>query len=151
MKTEILLHEQQVHAQSERWFYIVMAIIAIAIAIAGFGPGAVSTAGRRAPITWAVASHVAIFSAWLLLFLTQTILISKRKIAVHRRLGYMAALLAVLMIVTGYITAINMARRGYDLSGDLTNDNNEPMGQLLFQLGDILSFGILVALAIWYR
>ena len=66
-------------------------------------------------------------------------------------MGYLAALLAVLMIVTGYITAINMARRGYDLRGDLTHGDSEPLGQLVFQLGDILSFGILVGLAIWYR
>jgi uncharacterized membrane protein YozB (DUF420 family) len=151
MKTKISLHEQRVHRQSESWFYVIMAIIAIAIAIAGFGPAALSTASRRAPMTWALVSHGAIFGAWLLLFLTQTILVTKRKIAVHRRLGYLGALFAVLMVLSGYITAIAMARRGYDLSGDLIQGNNDPLELLVFQLGDILSFSILVGLAIWYR
>jgi uncharacterized membrane protein YozB (DUF420 family) len=151
MKTKILLHEQRVQRQSQGWFYIIMAIVAITIAIAGFGPVTVSTASRRAPLTWAVASHGILFGAWLLLFLTQTILVSKGKIAVHRRLGYLGALLAVLMVLFGYITAIAMARRGYDLSGDLIQGNSWPLEQLLFQLGDIFSFSILVGLAIWYR
>jgi uncharacterized membrane protein YozB (DUF420 family) len=151
MKTKISLQEQQAHRRSEGWFYVIMAFIAIAFAIGGFGPAAVSTASRKAPLTWAVISHGAIFGAWLLLFLTQTILITERKIAVHRRLGYLGALLAVLMVLTGYITAIAMARRGFDLSGDLVQGNSDPLGQLVFQLGDILSFSILVGIAIWYR
>lgn len=145
------MQEQRAKHRSEGWFYVGMAIIAIAIAIAGFGPAAVSTASRRAPLTWALVSHGAIFGAWLLLFLTQTILVKKRKIAVHRRLGYAGALLAVLMVLSGYITAIAMARRGFDLSGDLIQGNNKPLEVLVFQLGDILSFSILVGLAIWYR
>ncbi len=151
MKTKVLLQEKRTHRQSEGWFFIVMAIVAIAIAFAGFGPTAVSTTSRKAPLTWAVASHGVIFGAWLLLFITQTILVSKGKITVHRRLGYLGALLAILMVLTGYITAIAMSRRGYDLSGDLIQGNSWPLEQLVFQLGDILSFSILVGLAIWYR
>jgi uncharacterized membrane protein YozB (DUF420 family) len=151
MKTNISLQDQRAHRQSEGWFYVTMAIIVIAIAIAGFAPAAVSTAGRRAPLTWALVTHGAIFGAWLLLFLTQTILITKRKIALHRRLGYVGASLALLMVVSGYITAITMARRGYDLSGDLIGSKGDPLELLVFQLGDLLSFSILVGLAIWYR
>jgi uncharacterized membrane protein YozB (DUF420 family) len=151
MMTKIPLQDQRVQRQSEGWFYVIMAIIAIAITIAGFGPTAVTTTSRRAPLTWALFAHGAIFGAWLLLFLTQTILVTKRKISVHRRLGYVGALLAVLMVLTGYITAIAMARRGYDLSGDLIQSNGDPLELLVFQLGDILSFSILVGLAIWYR
>mgnify|MGYP000200473981 CR=1 FL=1 len=148
MKTKV---EQPVHHQSEGWFFIVMALVVLAIAVAGFVPSAISTDGRRAPMTWAVAAHGAIFGAWLLLFLTQTILIKKGKIAVHRRLGYLAALLAALMVLSGYTSAIAMARRGYDLSGDLIQCDSDPLGQLVFQLGDIFSFSILVGLAIWFR
>lgn len=136
--------------QSEGWFYVIMAIIVILVAIAGFAPAAAGDS-RRVPLTLAIVLHGAIFGAWLLLFLIQTIFIKKGKIATHRKLGYLGALLAVLMIVTGYITAIAMARRGYDLSGDLIQGNNNPLELLVFQLGDILSFGILVGLAIRYR
>jgi hypothetical protein len=54
------------------------------------------------------------------------------------------------MIVSGYLTAVAMARRGFDLSGDL-NVRADPLALLVFQLADLLSFGLLVALAIGYR
>lgn len=151
MKTTISLPKQDSNIRTEGWFYVGMAIIALAIAIAGFAPTAIDTASRRAPMTWALASHGAIFAAWLLLFLTQSILISKKEISTHRTLGYLGGALAILMLVSGYFTAIAMARRGFDLSGDLIQGSNQPMVMLIMQLGDLLSFGILVSLAIWFR
>ena len=98
-----------------------------------------------------VGIHGAVFSAWLLLFLTQTILVPKGRIAVHRRLGYAGVVLAILMAISGYTTAIEMARRGYDLSGDLVATVNDALAILVFQLGDLVSFSILVGFAVWYR
>ncbi len=138
-------------SRAEGRFYIGMALAAAATAIAGFGPALVDPASRRAPLTGAVGLHGVIFSAWLVLFLTQTLLVSKGRIAVHRRLGYAGAGLAVLMIVSGYFTTIEMARRGYDLSGDLIGDTGDPMMLLAFQLGDLAVFGVLVAVAVLYR
>jgi hypothetical protein len=137
--------------RTEGRFYVAMALVALLIAIAGFGPAAVDTDVRKGPLTWAVGAHGAVFSAWLLLFLTQSILVRKRSMTVHRRLGYAGAGLAVLMVVTGYFTAIAMARRGYDLSGDLVATVDDARTMLVFQLGDLVSFSILVGLAIWYR
>ena len=131
-------------------FYTGMALVAIAIVIAGFGPGFVKGAGRRAPVNLLVGLHGAVFTAWLLLFLAQTLLVGKGRLGAHRRLGYVGAALAVLMVVFGYTTAIAMARRGFDLSGDL-NAAADPLGLLVFQLGDLLSFGVLVGAAVWYR
>ncbi|WP_373495896.1 hypothetical protein [Aquiflexum sp.] len=132
-------------------FYIGMALVAIVIAIAGFGPTMVDTESRREPVNLAVAVHGAIFGAWLVLFLAQAILVSKGKISFHRKMGYVGAVLAILMVVSGYLTAINMARRGYDLSGDLIHGVNDPITLLALQLGDIFTFGLLVGIAIWYR
>jgi hypothetical protein len=137
--------------RAEGRFYIVMALAAVVIAIAGFGPAVVDTASRKAPLTLAVGVHGVVFGAWLLLFLTQTLLVPKGRIAVHRRLGYAGAGLAVLMVVSGYATAIAMARRGYDLSGDLIGAGGNPLELLAFQLGDLVSFSILVAAAVLLR
>lgn len=151
MLNTIALQKQPQNRHSEGWFYIIMAIIAILIALAGFGPAAASSDSRRAPLTWALIAHGAIFGAWILLFLMQTILIKNKEFAYHRRIGYLGALLAILMVLSGYITAISMARRGFDLSGDMIHGNGDPLELLVFQLGDLLSFSILVGLAIWYR
>jgi hypothetical protein len=132
-------------------FYIAMAIVSLLIALAGFGPAAVDSASRTAPLTLAVAAHGAVFTAWLVLFLTQALMVARGDLARHRRLGYVAVALAIMMVVSGYTTAITMARRGHDLSGDLIQSGDDPLVLLVFQLGDLLSFAVLVGAAVWYR
>jgi hypothetical protein len=127
-----------------------MAVVAFAIVIVGFGPAVVNPGARKAPVTLWVGFHGAIFTAWLTLFLVQTLLVGRGRFAAHRRLGYAGIALAVLMIISGYGTAIAMARRGFDLSGDL-NAAADPLGSMVFQLGDLLSFAILLGAAVWYR
>jgi hypothetical protein len=138
-------------SRSEGRFYVAMAVVAMLIVTAGFGPGLFDPSIRRAPLTISVAAHGAVFTAWLVLFLTQTLLIPKGQFAIHRRLGYAGAILAVLMVVSGYFTAIAMTRRGYDLSGDLVATVDDALTILVFQLGDLVSFSILVAAAVLYR
>ena len=131
-------------------FYVGMALVAMAIAVAGFGPSAVDKASRKAPLTLAVLAHGLVFGSWLLLFLTQTLLVNTKRIGVHRRLGYAGVVLAALMVVSGYATALAMGRRGYDLSGDLVA-TAKALEQMVFQLGDLVSFSLLVGVAVWYR
>ena len=132
-------------------FYIGMAIVATATALAGFGPAIVDPTSRRAPLNWAVGVHGVVFGAWLVLFLTQALLVYKGRFALHRQLGYFGVGLAVAMVVSAYFTTITMVRRGYDLSGELVGESGDPLMIMVFQLGDVLSFGTLVALAIWFR
>jgi len=131
-------------------FYVGMTIVLFAIVIAGFGPGMFNPSTRLAPLSLMVGLHGLVFTAWLVLFMVQTALITSRKTRVHRRLGSAGALLAVLMVVTGYFTAISMARRGFDLSGDLNAASNPTM-QLVFMLGDLIAFAVLVGLGVAYR
>jgi hypothetical protein len=127
-----------------------MSIVLFAIVIAGFGPALVHPIGRPAPLTLVVALHGVIFAAWLVLFVVQTSLISFRKVRMHRRLGYAGVALAMLMTVTGSATAIAMAHRGFDLSGDLIA-GGDAVTQLAFQLGQLGSFAILFGLGIACR
>jgi hypothetical protein len=131
-------------------FYTGMALVAFAIVIAGFGPAVFNPDGRKAPVTLWVGFHGALFTAWLMLFLAQTLLVGRGRMSAHRSLGYVGAAVALLMIGSGYATAVMMARRGFDLSGDL-NAAADPHGFLVFQLGDLLSFGILVGAAVALR
>jgi hypothetical protein len=137
--------------RSEGRFYICMALAAVATALAGFAPALYDPATRKAPLTWAVALHGVTFSAWLALFLTQALLVFNRRIAVHRVLGYVGSGLAIIMLVSGYSTTIAMGRRGYDLSGDLIGDSGDMAMLMVFQLGDLLCFGVLVGFAILFR
>ena len=148
--------------QVRGWFYISAALFMIVLSIAGFGPSILDQSQRNAPPTPMVIAHGIVGSAWLLLFLGQATLAATRRIAVHRRLGIASPVVAVMMIVLGYTTAVEKARRGYDLSGDITRASAPPESSLSsaaeFEALDLgtglagfLTFGVLVATGLCYR
>jgi hypothetical protein len=108
-----------------------------------------------------VIAHGIVASAWLLLFLMQATLVATRRVGVHRRLGMVGSVLAVILIVLGFLTTIESTRRGYDLSGDLTRTfvprgappltAAERAAGILGPLSVFLNFGLLVAAGLWYR
>jgi hypothetical protein len=137
-------------ASAEHRFYVGSAVVALVIAAGAFLPGIVNPAARRGAITPLVAVHAAVFAAWLVLYLVQTVLASTGNLRWHRRLGVSGAVLAVAMIVVGYLTTIGMVKRGFDLSGDL--DRLGPViTQTSFQLLGLVVFGGLVLAAILNR
>ena len=104
----------------DRQFYGTMAVAMGVTVFVGFsatyylrllggGPTATLTGG---PFTALVHVHGALFTAWVLLFIVQTALISNRRVAVHRRLGVAGAVLAAAMVVAGASIAIVTAARG---------------------------------------
>jgi hypothetical protein len=134
----------------DRRFYMAMAICAIVIAVLGFAPSSLDPTARRGPLKPLVAAHAAMSIAWIVLFFVQTALAAKRQIDLHRRLGIVTMLFAPVMITLGYMVAIAMARRGFDLSGDLGIEADPLLG-LVNPLGDLATFGILMAGGYWYR
>jgi hypothetical protein len=69
----------------------------------------------------------------------------------HRRLGLAGASLAIGLVVSGYMATVQMVRRGFDLSGDLTALPGGAMAQTVFQFGNLLVFSILVGLGLFLR
>ncbi len=134
----------------DRWFYIVMAICTIVTILLGFAPSLINTDTRRAPPSSLAIAHGLVSAAWLLIFLAQTTLVATRRISTHRRLGTAAVFLAPVILVLGYMTAITMARRGFDLSGDL-HIEADPLLGMINPLGDLVPFGMLVAAGFLYR
>ena len=146
----------------KRWFYISAGLFMILLSVTGFGPSIIDPSNRNAPPTPLIIAHGIVSGAWLLMFLTQATLAATRRIAVHRRLGIVGPVLAVVMIVLGYMTIIEEARRGYDLSGDLTRASatlgSPPPSAAELKalnvgsgLAGFMTFGLLVAAGVWYR
>jgi uncharacterized membrane protein YozB (DUF420 family) len=145
----------------DRWFYIGAAVFMILLSAVGFGPSFIDTNKRNAPPTPIVLAHGIVAAAWLLLFLAQATLVATRRTALHRRIGKAAPIIAALMIVFGYITVIEFARRGYDLSGDLGRAPLPPgippatgdqfVAGILAPLVGFVNFGILMAVGLWFR
>lgn len=69
------------------------------------------------PITVMVHVHGLIMTSWALLFLTQTLLISRGRSDLHRKLGIAGAVLACIVVVLGcYTIAGSIFRRLSDVS-----------------------------------
>src|SRR5689334_4608980 len=120
-------------------FYTAMGVVAFVVAMVGF-----NSSGRRAlagtgSFTPMVEIHGALFLAWLILFIVQSRLVGAGRIALHRRLGVLGGALALAMIVVGLRASIEAARRGFKI--DRLND---PLAFLVFPLGDLLAFAVLV-------
>jgi len=139
-------------AANDRRFY---SAIAIAIALTVFGGFATTyywplvAGGPRAtlsggPWTTTVHTHAALFTAWVVLFVVQTTLVATRRVALHRRLGVVGALVAVAMVPAGAATAIASARRGGAPPGV------DPLAFMIVPLSDLVLFSgfIIAALAL---
>jgi hypothetical protein len=85
--------------------YFLSAVIISAIMFAGFAKNFYLRAwiGTR-PITAMVHVHGLVMTAWILLFLTQTLLVAKGRTDLHRKLGVTGALLAVVVVALGIYT-----------------------------------------------
>lgn len=138
------------HASHRRWDFVLMALAVLLFAALAFVPSLPNPGQRLAPVTPLVAVHGILTTAWLLLFLAQTVLIATGRRTVHRWLGTASVVLAAAIVVVGYKVAIAMTIRGFDLSGDL-NVKADPAAYLIFPLGDLLTFIVLLSTGLWFR
>jgi hypothetical protein len=122
-------------------FLVGMALVAVLTVAAGFGHSIHARASSPSPrLTPLVILHGAAFTAWVLLFLVQALLISTGRTALHRRMGLAGVALAVFMVGSAVPLALDAARLGA-LPGD-------PLAFLLVILADLLSFALCVAAGI---
>lgn len=135
---------------SERLFYGGMGLLVLLLVFAGFAPtyflrGTIDAGRPLAPMTPLIHLHGIVFSAWILLFVAQTALISSRRHALHRTLGGVAMGLAVAMIVLGVLVAVHQAARGSGPPGIA------PLTWAAVPLFDIPVFAILVGAGYHWR
>ncbi len=98
------------------------------------------------PLKSLVLAHGVVFTAWLVLFVTQARLIARHRYGLHKKLGIAGAVLAAAVVSIGVITALAGA----------SNPRMRPLGFdgyqfLIFPLFGIVAFGVCVAAAIALR
>jgi hypothetical protein len=154
------LSESRTKTLVGRWYFTGMAMVMIVVSVAGFLPAIVQPAGRRAPLTLLAAAHGIVFLAWLLLFLTQSLLVATGRVGWHRRLGWASVFLLALILPLSFTTTVELARRGYDLSGDQHIVAHPKPGRTLeldaatgsvFNFVGLFMFAVLAIAAICYR
>jgi len=100
----------------ERRFFATMAILMVATIVIGFLPsyfmrGMVSFGPPLPSMTLLVHLHGALFTAWMLLFLVQVLLVSGGRRDIHRKLGIAAMVLLPAMIVVGTLAGLHQVAR----------------------------------------
>src|SRR5262245_6655130 len=96
-------------------FYVGFGIFVILLSFAGFAPSLIDHSRRFAPPMTLHLVHGATALAWLLLFVTQALLVARGRVDLHRRLGWAALMIAVLLVLFGYYTITEGAFRVSDL------------------------------------
>jgi hypothetical protein len=133
-------------ARADRGLYTWAALIAVLVVFAGFARSYYLKGVFGAPaLSPLLHIHGLVMSAWFLLFVVQVWLVEARQVAVHRRLGYAGAVLAVLVVAVGTLAGITAAGLGRSPPGV------PPLAFLAIPLGDMCVFAILMALGMAYR
>ena len=131
---------------NDRRLYIVTAILIPIIVVLGFArtyylKGFFATPPIPTPL---VHLHGLVMSAWVILFITQVSLVATRRTKTHQRLGVLGSVLAALIFVVGILTGIYAAARG-------ATPGPPALQFLAIPIGDMLVFGVLVSLALYFR
>jgi len=132
-------------SRDHRFFTAMAAAMAVTVFV-GFAPTYYLRGAGARPISGLVHLHGLVFTAWMLLFLVQTSLVAVRRTDLHRRLGVVGGLLAIVMLVVGYFTAVEGARHGVTPPG-----GPPPLAFLSVPLGTLVVFAVLLTTALRWR
>lgn len=131
---------------TERRFFAWGAAVIVLTAFGGFARTYYLKGAFDSPsLPMLVHVHAAVMTAWIILFVTQTRLVAAQRVDLHRRLGVFGAILLVLIVVIGVVTAIESARRG------LAPTDMPPLMFLVIPLGTVFVFAVLAGAALAYR
>jgi hypothetical protein len=131
-------------------FHVTIALIIAASMVAGFyfdlSKYVIHPSVRFPGI---LAVHSAVFVAWMLVYLAQTLLIQTGRWRIHRKLGWTGLALAVVMPPLGIATAVIMRR--FDLLTFHSQDLSRDLAFLATPLADIVAFTPCAWLGIAWR
>jgi hypothetical protein len=131
-----------------RGFYTALVVLMTGIVVLGFWPfyAGLFTGGPSAH--WIIYLHAAVFSGWMVLLFVQVVLVLRRRVAVHQRLGRAGIYYGVLMLVLGLI--ITIAAPAMNVANGRSS-LDEAAGFLVLPLGDMLMFGAFFGAGVAYR
>ena len=128
-----------------RFFFVIMACAMAVTVFAGFAPTFYLRGSfvQTRPMSVLLHVHGVVFSAWISLFLIQTLLIARGSRRLHQRLGWIGAGIAGAMIILVTAAVIEQLRR--------VNGFPPPPLALALSAFDIVVFAGLVGAALYCR
>jgi hypothetical protein len=123
MATAIAAPRPRRRVRSDDLFFLGMAVVAIIAVFVGFARTYFLAGLFRAPLpNLLIHIHGAVFTLWIILFISQIGLVTTGRLPLHRRIGRLGFGLAVVMVVLGLLAASDrLARHG----GESPNDTLE--------------------------
>ena len=122
-----------------------MVVILLITAFAGFAPtyyfAGLTSAKLPAPV---VHVHAVLQSTWMLLLLVQMVLVSAKRVPLHRQLGIAGFLLAAAMVVVAEMVVANQLHR-------LASQGDYRLSYSMIPQGEVFNFAILAGSAFALR
>ena len=108
-RPDALLGTPRAHAL-DRWIFVFMAVWFITITLTGFIPDSLMKiemvrTGMRPPFPLVLHMHAVLMGSFLLFLLSQTWLVATGRVALHRKVGPIGALLAIALVIVGFVLA----------------------------------------------
>ena len=132
-------------------FFTVLGLLLLAVAVAGFWPQYFSAVTGRAPAAsarfWLIHLHAALFTLWLLLYISQAALIMTGRARVHLKMGPWLAAYGFAIAVVGLYAAALLGHR----FGERENDFEAAAAFVFFPIVDMVYFAGFLAAAVVYR
>lgn len=132
-------------------FFTILGLLLLTLAVAGFWPQYFSAVTGRAPAAttqfWLIHLHAALFTVWLLLYISQAALIMTGRARVHLKLGPWLAAYGFAIAAIGLYAAALLAHR----FGQRENDFEAAAAFVFFPIIDMVYFAGFLAAAVLYR
>lgn len=132
-------------------FFTLLGLLMLVLAVAGFWPQYFSAVTGRTPAPttqfWLIHVHAALFTGWLLLYISQAALIAMGRARIHVALGPWLAAYGFIIAVVGIYAAGLLANR----LGVRENSLDAAAAFIFFPLIDMVYFAGFLAAAVAYR
>lgn len=102
--------DEKIDSEKPRWFFVGMAVFLMLFVILGFGStyglqlltGSEISGSGIVETNWVIHTHAVVFVGWMILLLTQTSLVAKRKTRKHMAIGKTVGIgLAIAVLLAG--------------------------------------------------
>lgn len=129
-------------------FFVAVALVMLVMNFIGFAPSYFLKPFFDTPeLPLRTHLHGALFTSWFVLFAVQTILVQRRRIRLHQRLGRVGALLAILLVLSGSMIIYYRALEYDGSNASLTNTTLAVSANVAL----LLLFTLFVGLGVLYR
>jgi hypothetical protein len=163
-RPDLLSGTPRAHA-IDRWIYVFTAALFVLIILTGFIPDSVGKVhavltGQRPPFPLALHMHAVLMASFMVLLLTQTVLVATGRCDLHMRLGVAAFVIAPLLVIVGFVLVPTMYHQTADaLRVAASPAAREKWRQLLLHKENIMLlqfrvgvlFPLFLAIGLWAR